>query len=183
MVVYLALAGGAAVTETFGQPFMGSPNSKVQAELGPASAANASHVLFARSPFPETARLLAADVIQSNLAHRPYLGLHEPMRPIASRTVATPVRPSASTAARFARLTLRLTMAEFGHRILLPVAARCALRRRGSTRGRTQAQRQGSELMKSSNISTKRAGNSFVLAPPRAFWRRFRAVWAAIGSP
>jgi hypothetical protein len=45
---------------------MGSLNSNVQAELGPARAANASHLLFGRSSFPETARLLAAHVIQSN---------------------------------------------------------------------------------------------------------------------
>src|ERR1700757_583571 len=39
----------------FGQPFMGSSNSNVQAESGPARALNVSCLLFGHSSFPETA--------------------------------------------------------------------------------------------------------------------------------
>src|ERR1700756_3829194 len=39
----------------FGQPFMGSPNSNVQAESGPARALNVSCLLFGDSSFPKTA--------------------------------------------------------------------------------------------------------------------------------
>src|SRR5262245_585970 len=42
---------------------MGSLNSNVRAGLGPARVANASHLLFGRSWFPETTRLHAADTI------------------------------------------------------------------------------------------------------------------------
>ncbi|CAH2812615.1 MAG: Xylose activator XylR (AraC family) [uncultured Caballeronia sp.] len=48
------------VPRLFGQSFMGSPNSNVQAESGPARALNVSCLLFGHSSFPETAFLTPA---------------------------------------------------------------------------------------------------------------------------